>query len=420
MRILGGLLPALLLVCGPALAKDESFALTGAPGPAGETLTLDEKGITLAFPEDAAKLRIGGRLQLDFGAASVRQPGFGEPLTDNIGVRRSWIESYLTIGKVLELAFQYDFADAETPINDAVAAIHAPHDVLLSVGSMKEPFSLDQLTGDTNTLFTERSLADAFAPGRNFGGAVGTHGKDWTAVASVFGGNANTGIGQQGIAATGRLTYAPIRETDHVLHLGLAGSYRSLSRMSDDLSFSSQAEASLLRQSFVDTDVIAGASGVARLGLEAAYQSGPFLLQAEYIDTRVERFDGRPSLGFRGGYVQGSVILNGKRARSYKLSPDYGATYAVFSGVVVPEADRVSRGGFGVFELGARFSAIDLQDRTITGGIGRDVTVGLNWYPDRNVRIMADYIRSRTSPSAIAGFRTIDADTVIGRFQVYW
>ncbi len=306
-----------------------------------------------------------------------------------------------------------------------MAAIHAPHDVLLSVGNMKEPFSLDQLTGDTNTLFTERSLADAFAPGRNFGGAIGIHGKDphgkdWTAVASVFGGNANTGIGQQGVATTGRLTYAPIHETDHVLHLGLAGSYRSLSRTSDDLSFSSQAEASLLRQNFVDTDVIAGASGVARLGLEAAYQSGPFLFQAEYIDTRVERFDGRPSLGFRGGYVQGSVILNGKRARSYKLSPDYGAAYAVFSGVVVPEGDRVSRGGFGVFELGVRFSAIDLQDRTIAGGIERDVTVGLNWYPDRNVRIMADYIRSHTSPSAIAGFRTIDADTVIGRFQVYW
>lgn len=414
------LMPALLLVAGPALAKDEPFALTGIPGPAGETLTLDEKGITLAYPDDAAKLRIGGKLQLDFGAASVRQPGFGEPLTDNIGVRRSWIESYLTLGKVLELAFQYDFADAETPINDAVAAIHVPHDVLLSVGNMKEPFSLDQLTGDTNTLFTERSLADAFAPGRNFGGAVGTHGKDWTAVAGVFGGNANTGIGQQGIAATGRLTYAPIHESDHVLHLGLAGSYRSLSRTSDGLAFSSQAEASLLRQSFVDTDAIAGASSVARLGLEAAYQSGPFLIQAEYIDTRVERFDGRPNLGFRGGYVQGSVILNGQRMRSYKLNPDYGTTYAVFSGVVVPEADRVSRGGFGVFELGARFSAIDLQDRDVTGGIERDVTVGLNWYPDRNVRIMADYIRSHTSPSAISGFRTIDADTVIGRFQVYW
>jgi hypothetical protein len=35
-------------------------------------------------------------------------------------VRRSWIESYLTLGKELELAFQYDFAEPNRPINDAV------------------------------------------------------------------------------------------------------------------------------------------------------------------------------------------------------------------------------------------------------------------------------------------------------------
>lgn len=417
-----GLMPALLLATTMA---GGAFAADDPAGPYGERLTIDEKGIRLTFPDDAATLRIGGKMQLDDGAAWVRQPGFGDPLTDSVGVRRSWIESYLTIGKTLELAFQYDFADAEMPINDAVVALHAPHDVLLSVGNMKEPFSLDQLTSDNTTFFTERSLADAFAPARNFGGAMGTHGKDWlgkdwTAMASVFGGNINTGIDQQGVAATGRLTYAPIHETDEVLHLGLAGSYRSLSRAGADLAFTSQAEVSLLRRSFADTDVIAGASAVGRLGLEAAYQSGPFLLQAEFIDTRVERFEGRPTLGFRGGYLQGSVILNGGRVRSYKLSPDYGTTYAIFSGVVVPEADRVSRGGIGIFELGARFSAIDLQDRAVTGGIERNVTVGLNWYPERNVRIMADYIRSHTSPSAIEGFRTIDADTVIGRFQVYW
>ncbi|WP_287978932.1 porin, partial [Sphingomonas sp.] len=72
------------------------------------------------------------------------------------------------------------------------------------------------------------------------------------------------------------------------------------------------------------------------------------------------------------------------------------------------------------FELGTRFSAIDLDDAGIRGGIERDVTVGLNWYPDRNIRIVADYVRSHTSPSAVQGGRTIDADTFIGRFQLYW
>jgi phosphate-selective porin OprO/OprP len=403
----------------PAMAEDRAPAKGNPAQPNGETLTIDEKGITLTFPDDVAKLRIGGKLQLDFGAAGIRQPGFPEPFPENIAVRRSWIESYLSLGKTLELAFQYDFADPTRPINDAAIAYTGFERTLLTVGNMKEPFSLDQLTSDNNTLFTERSLADAFAPARNFGFALGRHGEDWTMVASVFGGNANTGIRSEGVAATARATYAPIHEADRVLHFGLAGSFRDLPRDGQGLSLTSRSEAFLFQRNFVDTGDIRDAASVGRVGLEAAYRDGPFLLQAEYIRTTVERSGGARTVDFQGGYVQASLILNGQ-GRAYTLAPTYGTTYATFSGVQVPEAARVSRGGLGVFELGTRFSAIDLDDAGIRGGIERDVTVGLNWYPDRNIRIVADYIRSHTSPSALQGGRTIDADTFIGRFQLYW
>ena len=414
--------PACLGLCclagAPALAEEAKPDRRNPAQPNGETLTIDEKGITLAFP-DVAKLRIGGKLQLDYGAAAIRQAGFPEPFPENFAVRRAWIESYLTLGKSLELAFQYDFADPMRPINDAAAAYTGFENTLLTVGNMKEPFSLDQLNGDNTTLFTERSLADAFAPARNLGFALGRHGKDWTMVASVFGGNANTGVGSEGVAATARATYALLHEDDRVLHLGLAGSFRDLPRDGQGLSLSSRSEAFLYQRNFVDTGDIRDASSVGRIGLEAAYRDGPFLVQAEYIRTGVERTGGARPVSFQGGYVQASVVLNGK-GRAYKLAPDYGATYATFSGVQVAEGDRVSRGGIGVFELGTRFSAIDLDDAGIRGGIERDVTVGLNWYPDRNIRIVADYVRSHTSPSAVQGGRAIDADAFIGRFQLYW
>ncbi len=47
----------------------------------------------------------------------------------------------------------------------------------------------------------------------------------------------------------------------------------------------------------------------------------------------------------------------------------------------------------------------------------------MNWYPDRNIRFVFDYVRSHTSPSpASLNFnrRTIDADAFIGRAQLYW
>ncbi|GJE60185.1 OprO/OprP family phosphate-selective porin [Methylobacterium trifolii] len=412
--------PAVLLVLGNLLAQPASAADQGPlPGPYGETLTVDDKGITLSFRDEAARLRIGGKLQLDFGAAAIRQPGFPEPFPDTVAVRRSWIESYLSLGKSLEIAFQYDFADPMRPINDAVVAWRALPDTMLSVGNMKEPFSLDQLSGDNTTVFTERSLADAFAPARNFGFAAGRNGERWTLVASVFGGNANTGIRSEGVAATTRATWAPIRTGDAVLHLGLAGSYRSLPRDAEPLQLSSRSEAFLFARQFVDTGDIRDATGVGRIGLEAAYGSGPFLVQAEYVRTQVERFGGARPLSFQGGYVQASYVLNG-RGRAYALVPKYGTTYAIFEGVKVGDAQRLVNGGFGVFEVGARISAIDLDDGSVRGGIERDLTLGVNWYPDRNLRLTADYVRSRTAPSALQGGRAIDADAFIGRFQVYW
>ena len=93
------------LAGAPALAEDAKPDRRNPDQPNGETLTIDEKGITLAFP-DVAKLRIGGKLQLDYGAAAIRQAGFPEPFPENFAVRRAWIESYLTLGKSLELAFQ--------------------------------------------------------------------------------------------------------------------------------------------------------------------------------------------------------------------------------------------------------------------------------------------------------------------------
>ncbi|SEP49338.1 phosphate-selective porin OprO and OprP [Methylobacterium sp. ap11] len=412
----------LLLACCASLPAG---AVEGPPGPFGERLTIDEKGITLKFPDDAATLRIGGRLQLDFGTGRVQQRGFGTVFDTPIAVRRSWIESYLTLGKELELAFQYDFAEPNRPINDAVVAYKGFQNVIVAIGNMKEPFSLDQLISDNNTLFTERSLADAFAPARNFGFAIGTHGERWTAVTSVFGGNINNAaIGDQGVASTTRLTYAPYLSQDgnDVLHLGVAGSYRSLPNDGSALTLSSRSEAFLFARQFVNTGAIRDATSIGRIGLEAAWQAGPFRLQAEYILTEIGRSGGAPSLSFQGGYIQAGLLLNGK-GRRYAIAPKYATEYAVFGGVEVEEAQRVSRGGTGVFELGLRYSAIDLEDRAIRGGIEQDFTAGVNWYPDRNIRFVFDYVRSHTSPSpASLNFnrRTIDADVFIGRAQLYW
>src|SRR3954452_5199444 len=154
----------------------------GIPG-----VTLDDRGITVKSSDDAVQFRIGGRLQLDpaFGGTSPRiANGFGS----NIEVRRAWIETYLTINKAIELAFQYDLNTDRTPIQDAAIGYHGIDGLVVSLGNFKEPFSLQQQISDNTTPFVERAVLDALVPPRNTGLTVGGYGDLWTLTAVVFGG----------------------------------------------------------------------------------------------------------------------------------------------------------------------------------------------------------------------------------------
>lgn len=400
--------------------RGEAIRVEGMAGPYGERLTLDDNGLTLTFPDEIVKLRIGGRVNLDYGAGSVRPPTPLDPFLDDFHVRRTWIESYLTLDKQLLLGFQYDLADPDRPINDALIVYRMPDDTLVSVGNEKEPFSADQMIGNVNLLFLERSLGNALVQGRTFGVTLGRRWEGWTAVTGVFGGNPNTGLDSEGIASTTRLTYAPIAGEERTLHLGLAGSYREFPRDRAPLLLSSQTQNQLFRRSFFNTMDVRDAASAGRVGAEIAYRDGPLLVMAEYIRAQIGRFGGARPLSFQGGYVQASLVLNGEN-RPYEFVPDSnGTTFAAFGAVPVKEAQRLTRGGFGVFELGARVSSLDLDEAGATGGTEHDVTFGLSWYPDTNIRITTNYIRTWALPSIRNGGPALTADSVSGRFQLFW
>jgi phosphate-selective porin OprO and OprP len=198
-----------------------------------------------------------------------------------------------------------------------------------------------------------------------------------------------------------------------VLHLGASGSYRDLNRRGPDLSFSTTPESFLFRSALVDTDDIAGARSVRRLGLEAAWASGPFRVQGEFISAAVER-DRGGVLSFRGGYLYAAWVLNGT-APAYALDANVATEMGVFERVKPDYSQRVSRGGAGVWEVAARVSAIDLSSRDVRGGVERNATLGLNWYPEPFVRVMANYVRAWTDGSAASGG---DAPADIGQVRV--
>ena len=111
-------------------------------------------------------------------------------------------------------------------------------------------------------------------------------------------------------------------------------------------------------------------------------------IQGEYIATEVKRENGFENAAFDGAYIYASWFLTGE-SRPYK------AKKGKF-GRVKP----ISKDGFGAWEVAMRYSTLDLNDGVITGGEMDNITFGLNWYANPNVRFMANYIMVDTDEKA--------------------
>ena len=108
----------------------------------------------------------------------------------------------------------------------------------------------------------------------------------------------------------------------------------------------------------------------------------------------------RTDAKFDGWYVQASYVLTGERRR-------YSFTSGTFQGVK-------PRRKWGAVEVGVRYSTLDLDNSGVTGGDGKDWTIGLNWYLRENLRLMFNYIHVDATTSdlerddpEIFGFRAL-------------
>ena len=124
---------------------------------------------------------------------------------------------------------------------------------------------------------------------------------------------------------------------------------------------------------------------------------GPLFFQGEYFWFNVERNAatglppiGAPSLKFDGGYAQASYVLTGE-------THAYNSATAAYAGIAPANPFSLSGGGWGAWEIAGRFSTIDLNDQLasangVAGGRQTIYTLALNWYANRNVRLMFDYL----------------------------
>ena len=345
---------------------------------------------------DFFHVKMGGDVQNDtagFANADSASEALGTSVEGDVIWRRARVYARGQVWRHLEFMFRYDFAVNNPPnLKDAyISIVNTPlPTVEFSAGRFRAPLGLDGFTGADDTVFLEKStMTSAFLPSRNTGFLL--HGDApnlrirWSVGLLQPESNELNLKDTDNLGFSGRFAAAfhPFKRKSTLLHLG-ADFWRR--NVSPSIELSSRPE-SRIAPVFVDTGAIVADHldiGV----IEAAVQRGPLLIQGEVAGTNVTRDEGSQSLFFYAFYVQASYFLTGETA-PYRLER------GTFRRPRPSREFRGPEGGKGAFEIGARFSRIDLDDKMVTGGRLNDFSFAANWHPTFHMKVLSNVIRAK-------------------------
>lgn len=367
-------------------------------------------GLRFDSNDGSVKLKLGGRIQNDYALFCEEgdlERRIGDDFEDGTEFRRARIYFSGTIYDNIDFKVQYDFAGGDSDFKDVYLGLSKiPVVGNLKIGQFKEPFSLEELTSSNYITFMERSLVNTFAPGRATGAMIHNTMLDqrmtWAAGAFFQADDFGDSTANGDYDITARITGLPWYEDEgrKLLHLGAAMTHRNFD--DDMIRIRARPEAHLAPR-VVDTGRFS-AEYADIIGGELAWVHGPFSLQGEYVKGFYEgrsRWTGDPT--FSAASVQASYFLTGEH-RPYKRSA--GAFDRV-----KPKKNWGKDGGPGAWELAARYSWLDLSDAGVEGGRLNDITLGVNWYLNPNVRTMWNYIWADPSQGG-------EVSALMWRFQV--
>ena len=368
----------------------------------------------------------------------------------------------------LELAAENDQFTTEGLDEFWIGVNRIPFLGTVRVGHVKTPMGLEgDMTSSSRCMtFMERSAySEAIEMNQNFITGIWfnqTYFDDrMTRQFSIFrpdqGASSGAFFGTGQFAWQGRLTGLPLYEEEgrKLLHLGISGGWRNGTdslpsnplrvfqlrarpELRDDVPAGSPSGSQIVPNSdsnrLIDTSTISAATQWL-MGLELLQVWGPFSVQAEYgwnwIDGAVGIAPALNSAGavtfnpalmptqnyaFSGGYVQLAYTLTGEnRAYDKKLGTlarnYYGAGGPFTNAWLVRDEDGRLDAGWGAVEIAARYSYVDLNSgiglNRIAGGRLDGLDLAINWYFNRNMNLMIDWVsnrRSDVSPGTFPGY----------------
>jgi phosphate-selective porin OprO/OprP len=274
-------------------------------------------------------------------------------------------------------------------------------DAQITIGKMKIPFSLDQLTGVTHNDFVYRSIGGNYlAPARDIGvevhGSFARHGfRYWTGVFRHDGDNARSKkIAGGDRTFAGRITVTPFRKIGALSSVE-AGTAYTFTNVQDD-SFRPnglRARTVLTQDAFFEPVFVKGRRH--RWEADVDWTAGPASARAEYMRVTDDRLrqglgdEDLPDARYQAWYVSGAWVLTGEtKTRPLKARNDFLA------------------GGVGAVELAARYERLwvdsvggagpafrNSRAETILPSGDQALTLGVNWTLNRFIKLQLNAIR---------------------------
>jgi phosphate-selective porin OprO and OprP len=329
-------------------------------------LTVFSSGISAA--ENFPTVDWGGRVQAD--ATTFDSDKFS--YDDGTELRRGRLYVRGNLSEDWEYRMQYDFAPDDPELKDGYVRYNGFENTRITIGNFKQFSGLEELTSSNNITFIERATPNALFTGRRVGVGVQRWSDRISVAVSTYTHEANNLVRGSGVAS--RFVYRP-EFGDTLVHLGI-----NVAKEDDDddvVRLRARPESHQDDHRIVNTGKIPGVDTYKKLGFEAAVVRGRFSAQSEYVRQNLERSLG-PDLNFDGYYAYASYFLTND-------SRPYSNTDAGFGTVTPSNAS-------GAWELAARVSHLDLNNIDIAGGSVDAITLGVNYYMNRNLRFAANYV----------------------------
>jgi phosphate-selective porin OprO/OprP len=409
---------------------------------------------TVTTGDGRFSMAIRGRFHFDAGTYS-QSPGVDVPYTVGGNVRDLGSGSYFRRAHIgiegkffrdFDYEFRYNFGGTS---NESAGVIHTMRvaynptpEIRINIGAMQPTFTLDNSTSSNDIMFLERSAVSNALVGE-FGGSDSRRGIELTYLKQgenidyMFNvAYTNNRIGTRNAAddrdhLLGRFAARVFKNSDWDVHIGAnAASILSMGGVDGgagllaarNTTFTDRPELRVADEVLVTTSTIPTESAF-MWGLEAGFRWKSLTMQGEYFAWEVDRDNGcsgcnvvAPDPDFEGYYVQASYILTGEN-RIYNTQSS-GNSRMNF-GAPRPASPFSTGGTWGAFELAARYSVLDLDfnvgaegtapianNGEIRGGKQAIASVALNWYLNRNMRVMFQYQHidiDRLSAVALSG-----------------